>query len=71
MQTIRAASDERDLYAMKSFHFEKLKGQPVKEKTMIGLQYVGLALLLALVIFATKNDFVNFGLVRKILSLFG
>lgn len=50
---------------------EKLKGQPVKEKTMIGLQYVGLALLLALVIFATKNDFVNFGLVRKILSLFG
>jgi proteic killer suppression protein len=26
MQAIRAAVDERDLYAMKSLHFEKLKG---------------------------------------------
>jgi toxin HigB-1 len=26
MQVIRAALDERDLYAMKSLHFEKLKG---------------------------------------------
>jgi len=26
MQFIRAAADERDLYAMKSLHFEKLKG---------------------------------------------
>ena len=26
MQTIRAATDERDFYAMKSLHFEKLKG---------------------------------------------
>lgn len=27
MQTIRSAPDERDLYALKSLHFEKLKGQ--------------------------------------------
>ena len=26
IQVIRAAADERDLYAMKSYHFEKLKG---------------------------------------------
>ncbi len=26
MQVIRAARDERDLYALKSLHFEKLKG---------------------------------------------
>jgi toxin HigB-1 len=26
MQVIRAAEDERDLYAMKSLHFEKLQG---------------------------------------------
>jgi len=27
LQTIRSAPDERDLYALKSLHFEKLKGQ--------------------------------------------
>jgi toxin HigB-1 len=27
MQTIRAASDERDLYQMRSFNFERLKGE--------------------------------------------
>src|SRR5207249_4009525 len=27
MQQIRAAADERDLYALKSLHFEKLKGK--------------------------------------------
>ena len=27
MQMIRAARDERDFYAMKSLHFEKLKGE--------------------------------------------
>ncbi|MBG0845746.1 type II toxin-antitoxin system RelE/ParE family toxin [Ectopseudomonas oleovorans] len=26
LQTIRAAQDERDFYALKSLHFEKLKG---------------------------------------------
>jgi proteic killer suppression protein len=26
MSAIRAATDERDLYALKGFHFEKLKG---------------------------------------------
>jgi len=26
LQTIRSAPDERDLYALKSLHFEKLKG---------------------------------------------
>ncbi len=27
LQTMRSAPDERDLYALKSLHFEKLKGQ--------------------------------------------
>ena len=27
LQTIRGAPDERDLYALKSLHFEKLRGQ--------------------------------------------
>ena len=27
LQTVRSAPDERDLYALKSLHFEKLKGQ--------------------------------------------
>lgn len=27
LQVIRSAPDERDLYALKSLHFEKLKGQ--------------------------------------------
>ena len=27
MSVIKAATDERDLYALKGFHFEKLKGQ--------------------------------------------
>ena len=27
MQLIRAARDERDFYALKSLHYEKLKGQ--------------------------------------------
>lgn len=39
---------------------EKIKGQPVKEKTMAIAQYVALAFLLALVVFATRNDIVNF-----------
>jgi regulator of sigma E protease len=39
---------------------EKIKGSPVKEKTMAISQYVALAFLLALVVFATRNDIVNF-----------
>ncbi|MBI2192118.1 MAG: RIP metalloprotease RseP [Planctomycetes bacterium] len=39
---------------------EKLKGKPIRERTVEALQYVGLAVLLALVIFATRNDIVNF-----------
>jgi len=34
MQTIRAALDERDFYALKSLHFEKLKGQRKKQYSM-------------------------------------
>ncbi len=34
MQFIRAADDERDFYAMKSLHFEKLKGNRVGEFSM-------------------------------------
>jgi len=39
---------------------EKLKGRPVRERTMAALQYVGLAFLLALVIYVTRNDIRNF-----------
>ena len=34
MQVIRAAVDERDLYAMKSLHFEKLKGSRQDERSL-------------------------------------
>jgi proteic killer suppression protein len=34
MQQIRAAQDERDLYAIRSLHFEKLKGQRQGEHSM-------------------------------------
>jgi proteic killer suppression protein len=34
MQQIRAASDERDFYAMKSLHFEKLDGVRAHERSM-------------------------------------
>ena len=30
MQAIRAASDERDLYKSRGFHFKKLKGQQIR-----------------------------------------
>ncbi len=35
---------------------EKIKGSPVSEKAMIRAQYVGLFLLLALLVYVTKND---------------
>jgi len=34
MQAIRAASDERDLYALKSLHFEKLKGDRSHQRSL-------------------------------------
>ena len=34
MQVVRAAVDERDLYAMKSLHFEKLKGDRKDERSL-------------------------------------
>lgn len=34
MQYIRAARDERDFYALKSLHFEKLKGRRRKQRSM-------------------------------------
>ena len=34
MQTIRAANDERDLYAMKSLRLERLKGKRQSEHSM-------------------------------------
>lgn len=34
MQLIRAARDERDFYAMKSLHFEKLKGDRAGDHSM-------------------------------------
>lgn len=34
MQTIRAALDERDFYALKSLHYEKLKGPRSHQRSM-------------------------------------
>jgi proteic killer suppression protein len=34
MQVIRAARDERDFYALKSLHFEKLEGDRSHERSM-------------------------------------
>lgn len=34
MNSIRAAKDERDLYALKSLHFEKLKGNREAERSL-------------------------------------
>jgi proteic killer suppression protein len=34
MQLIRAARDERDFYALKSLHFEKLQGKPTGRHSM-------------------------------------
>jgi proteic killer suppression protein len=34
MQVIRAAVDERDFYAMKSLHFEKLEGKRAHQRSM-------------------------------------
>lgn len=34
MQLIRAAADERDFYALKSLHFEKLKGDRSHQHSM-------------------------------------
>lgn len=34
MQAIRAASDERDLYAVKGNHFEKLKGKRAHQHSL-------------------------------------
>jgi len=34
MQFIRAATDERDFYALKSLHFEKLKGKRSHQHSM-------------------------------------
>lgn len=34
MQVVRAAVDERDLYAMKSLHFEKLKGNRAHQHSL-------------------------------------
>ena len=34
MQLIRSAADERDLYAMKSLHFEKLQGNRSHQRSL-------------------------------------
>ena len=34
MQVIRAAADERDFYAMRSLHFEKLKGDRANQRSL-------------------------------------
>lgn len=34
MQLIRAATDERDFYSLKSLHFEKLKGRRSHQRSM-------------------------------------
>jgi proteic killer suppression protein len=39
MQHIRAATDERDFYAMKSLHFEKIKSTPGLHSMRLNDQY--------------------------------
>ncbi|MFQ5863134.1 MAG: RIP metalloprotease RseP [Candidatus Brocadiales bacterium] len=39
---------------------EKVKGSPVSERTMAIAQYIGLALILCLLVFATRNDILRF-----------
>jgi len=39
MQVIRAAVDERDFYAMKSLHFEKLEGSDTERSMRITKQW--------------------------------
>jgi toxin HigB-1 len=34
MQAIRSAVDERDLYALKGFRFEKLQGKPAHQRSL-------------------------------------
>ena len=38
---------------------EKIKGKPVEEKYMVIANYVGLAMLLMLMVYVTKNDIVR------------
>jgi regulator of sigma E protease len=35
---------------------EKIKGSPISEKTMAIANYIGFALIISLMIYATKND---------------
>ena len=39
MQHIRAAKDERDLYATRGFHFEKLKGREPERSLRLNKQW--------------------------------
>lgn len=40
LQAIRSAPDERDFYALKSLHYEKLKGQRQRQRSMrLNAQY--------------------------------
>ena len=39
MQHIRAATDERDIYASKGFHFEKLKARGAERSMRLNKQY--------------------------------
>ncbi len=39
MSTIAAAKDERDLYALQGFHFEKLKGRPRERSLRLNKQW--------------------------------
>ena len=39
MQMIRAAPDERDFYAMKSLHFEKMESNPNNHSMRLNNQY--------------------------------
>lgn len=39
MSAIDAAKDERDLYALKGFHFERLKGRPGERSLRLNKQW--------------------------------
>ena len=53
------------------YFFEALRGRPLGEKTQeYGLR-VGFALVIALFLFVTWNDFINLGFINYVSNLFG
>jgi regulator of sigma E protease len=51
------------------FGIEAIRGKPLSQRVQDVALKIGLAAVLSLMIFATWNDLVHFGLVQKIISL--